>query len=252
MLLTSPQKNEHTELKYPGQMRVTDNEQQGLVLWTCITGFRFNAVQIKGIEKITHTQCPAYRFEIDRTRHLTGQLLAEYGAYHDKILSSKICSISPILQKNGEKPVFANNTGINFNISHSHEIVVCALSAYPVGMDIEYADQDIMSVAEHFFKEDEYAMINRSSDQIEAAYKIWVRKESYLKATGNGIVEISDMPSVVEGGEFVSGIDAFRFHNIDIAAGYQTSVCTNQSVSAVSVNEVDIKSLTRFLGEINE
>lgn len=236
VLLTSPQNNEH----------------QVLVLWTRITGFRFNAVQIKGIEKITHTQCPAYRFDIDRTRHLTGQLLAEYGAYHDEIISGKIRSVSPILQKTGEKPVFANNTGINFNISHSHEIVVCALSAYPVGVDIEYADQDIMSVAEHFFKEDENAMIDRSSDRIEAAYKIWVRKESYLKATGNGIVDINDMPSVVEKEEFVYGIDSFRFHNIDIAAGYQASVCTDQSVSAVSVKEVDIKSLARFLGEIHE
>jgi len=227
-----------------------ENKKNFLLLWSDISGFIFDTMQIKHIEKITQTTCPKYRQEMDCTRHLVGQLLAEYGVFRYYLQHLSNPFIPMINQQKGQKPAFENGVGIEFNISHSHEIVVCAFSYSNIGADVEYVEHDILPIAERFFKPEEKALISHSMKPNETAYKIWVRKESYLKTIGKGIGYINEIPSVVNGSSFVTDIDGYCFHEIEIKHGYQMIVCAEKTISSSLTKEVNVNCLIRFLKEI--
>ena len=67
---------------------------------------------------------------------------------------------------------------INYNISHSGNIVICAVSEQAVGCDVELVRDIKQNVAEKYFSEQEKKM---------DFFRVWTAKESYLKMTGEGI-----------------------------------------------------------------
>ena len=67
---------------------------------------------------------------------------------------------------------------INYNISHSGNIVICAVSEQPVGCDVELVRKVNKNVADKYFSEQEKKM---------DFFRVWTAKESYLKMTGEGI-----------------------------------------------------------------
>ena len=84
------------------------------------------------------------------------------------------------------KPFCADGPAIN--ISHSGDLVCCAVSDAPgVGVDIEsHRDaRDLEKLAERFFTADEVKWLQGQTD--EHFYQLWVLKEAWLKATGKGI-----------------------------------------------------------------
>src|SRR5258707_8204663 len=91
----------------------------------------------------------------------------------------------------GGKPYLHGGSGIEFNLSHSHDMLVVAVSCTPLGVDLEairpvpYA----LTVAEHWFAPVEYAAcLNlRGQDREFAFLRLWTRKEAYLKARGEGL-----------------------------------------------------------------
>lgn len=75
--------------------------------------------------------------------------------------------------------------GICFNLSHSHNIVVCAVSEKPVGCDVEKEESTAKEkIAERFFCETEIAYLKKEKD---AFFRFWTMKESYVKMTGEGL-----------------------------------------------------------------
>ena len=79
-----------------------------------------------------------------------------------------------------------------FNLSHSHNLALYAISAGPrVGVDIEYIRPDIEAeaIAESIFSPGEYAAIRALTGrpQLEAFYNCWTRKEAFIKARGDGV-----------------------------------------------------------------
>ncbi len=79
--------------------------------------------------------------------------------------------------------------GICFNISHSKDMVVCAVSEYPVGCDIEKITTVPEGVAERFFSKGEVNYLNQvpKEEEREAFFRLWTMKESYIKMTGEGL-----------------------------------------------------------------
>ena len=51
----------------------------------------------------------------------------------------------------GGKPYLAKEPDIHFNLSHSGEWAVCAISSSPVGVDIQHCDEGRRDVASRFF-----------------------------------------------------------------------------------------------------
>lgn len=79
--------------------------------------------------------------------------------------------------------------GVYFNLSHSGDVVICAVSEKPVGCDIEQIKDAPKQVAERSFSEDEKAYLEQFSGETynREFFRLWTKKESYLKMTGTGI-----------------------------------------------------------------
>ena len=80
-----------------------------------------------------------------------------------------------------------------YNLSHSGHYVMCAYSdrsGEKVGCDLEMIGKDRLSVAERFFCESEYQHIlaaGNGEESIRMFYRYWVLKESFMKATREGM-----------------------------------------------------------------
>ena len=81
---------------------------------------------------------------------------------------------------------------INFNISHSGDYIVIAVSRREIGVDVELIknDFDHDDLAKACFNPNE----RRAILKIEDFYIFWTRKEAILKATGEGIID--DLPQI--------------------------------------------------------
>ena len=84
--------------------------------------------------------------------------------------------------------------GIEFNISHSYDMVAVCVSDRNVGIDIQKTDKkggsDYMRIAKRFFTENEYDRlcdIEAERDRKNTFYKMWTVKEAVLKMDGRGL-----------------------------------------------------------------
>lgn len=120
----------------------------------------------------------------DRALSLGAEILLNHGL--QELYPGIKCPVPWAEDKNG-KPYLPYYYNIEFNLSHSEEYAVCALSDKPVGVDIEYCADINLDIASYFFgKEYEYIMEKPEQERIDAFYDLWVLKESYMKATGLG------------------------------------------------------------------
>lgn len=82
-----------------------------------------------------------------------------------------------------------------FNLSHSGDYVLCSVEMdhqdeVLVGCDIEEVKNARMNIARRFFSPEEYEQIQKADteeNQKEMFYRIWVLKESFMKATRQGM-----------------------------------------------------------------
>lgn len=98
-------------------------------------------------------------------------------------------SIEDFGADNNGKPRINNDIGINYSISHSDNIVICAVSRNNIGCDIEKIKKLSSNIAERFFCEGEKAYLNKFSDSDfeNEFFRLWTIKESYIKMTGTGL-----------------------------------------------------------------
>lgn len=166
----------------------------------------------------------------DALRSLAGEWLTRL------VLSEKLhLNLFEIMIDYGKygKPFINASSGLHFNISHSGDWAVCAVSKFPVGIDIELIQPIDLSIAKNCFTEKEFETMIGFTDKTEQYsyfYKIWTIKESYLKTIGLGFskspnsfgTEINNnqisLTSEVESGY------CFRQYNFDI--GYSLCACS--------------------------
>lgn len=80
--------------------------------------------------------------------------------------------------------------GAHFNISHSGEMVLCAMADAPVGCDIERVTGAHFEIMKRVFstREREYILEPQDAeDKNRRFFRLWTMKESYLKMTGEGL-----------------------------------------------------------------
>lgn len=87
------------------------------------------------------------------------------------------------------KPYLKDYPNIHFNLSHSGKKAICVISDKEIGCDIEQILDMKKEISERCFSKEEQEYIDNSNDKTEAFYRIWVAKESFLKAIGTGINE---------------------------------------------------------------
>ena len=90
------------------------------------------------------------------------------------------------------KPELTSNSALRFNISHSGRLVLYAFALNrELGVDIEHHREmsDLDDIARRFFSaaEVEDLLALPPSDRSLAFFRCWTRKESFIKAIGDGL-----------------------------------------------------------------
>ena len=90
------------------------------------------------------------------------------------------------------KPILADDKTLSFNLSHSHDLALLAVSRQqPIGIDIERIDPgvDHGALVRRFFSSPERVAFNNlpASMKCLAFYAGWTRKEAFIKAVGTPI-----------------------------------------------------------------
>lgn len=120
----------------------------------------------------------------DRYLHLFGRLLLIEGLKQFELGYDEFNNIE--YSKNG-KP-FLKERCIDFNISHSGNAVICAISNDGrVGVDIENVKSIDYTDFKNVFTKEEWYEIDNSHNSLSMFYKYWTRKESLIKADGRGL-----------------------------------------------------------------
>lgn len=85
------------------------------------------------------------------------------------------------------KPYLLDYPSIFFNLSHCDNAVVCAISSYEVGVDVEDVKQVDADIIASCCCESENLRIRYSDNPNLEFVKMWTMKESYLKLNGIGL-----------------------------------------------------------------
>lgn len=145
--------------------------------------------QINRLRKVitveNNNRLDKFRFRADMLRTLFGELLTRYAV--SEILDIDTDKIT-IKRDKFNKPYFPD-LPLHFNISHSEDYVICALSSNKIGIDIEKITDIDIKIAENFFSENEYNFLSglNQSDRKQKFFEFWTIKESYVKFTGKGM-----------------------------------------------------------------
>lgn len=142
-----------------------------------------------------------------------------------------------ITAENG-KPFLKNHPEIFFNLSHSENMIMCAVSDCEVGCDIEKIKETTNNIAKRYFTDIENKEIASASKRDEMFFRIWTLKESYMKALGLGFalslgdfsIEISNRISAIHNGSRVE----YSFIEISDIDGYCCSCCIKGNHEAIN------------------
>lgn len=74
---------------------------------------------------------------------------------------------------------------VYFNISHSGDYVMAAVSDRPIGVDVEFKEDKDFRVTKRMFSDGEREYIGDNQKRFR---DVWTVKEAFLKCTGDGIV----------------------------------------------------------------
>jgi 4'-phosphopantetheinyl transferase len=99
------------------------------------------------------------------------------------------------------KPLLAAkfaDSGLFFNLSHSQDLGLCGVTYQRlIGVDLEYirSMSDLENIAQRFFLPREYEVIKSlpPEKKQQVFFRYWTCKEAYLKATGDGLVQLEQI-----------------------------------------------------------
>jgi 4'-phosphopantetheinyl transferase len=133
-----------------------------------------------------------FHFQVDRERHVVGRALVRITM--GRLLDRRPDNFRFRYNKFG-KPCLAddaNERGLQFNVSHSGELILVALAANRrIGVDVERIREDlrIEGIAGRFFSSREQADLAALPADLrhDAFFRCWSQKEAFIKARGEGL-----------------------------------------------------------------
>ena len=152
-----------------------------------------------------------------------------------------------VLGENG-KPAFRNHSEIHFNLSHSKMRVMCVISPYEAGCDVEHVRVGRSRLAERFFKESETRWIHsfpEGEEQDEAFCRLWTLKECYMKVTGRGMALSPDKFTLSVTSEGIlldhdGPRSEYAFREISRNDGFRYAFCLKGASANHTIVEKDI------------
>ena len=129
-------------------------------------------------------KCDAFRFDADKRRSVAAWLLAA------RLLkeSGFDAGSSEVAENEFGKPFFTASGAPRFSLSHAGEMVMAAVADEEVGCDVELVAPVQDGVPQGCLTAEELAFLENRADREREFCRLWVRKESALKALGTGFL----------------------------------------------------------------
>jgi len=138
-----------------------------------------------------------------------------------------------------KKPYLKNsdNKNLHYNISHSGDWILLAISDQAIGADTEQIIKDyhFQDVLPDNFSEAETSFINQTKS-VERFFTLWTRKEALTKATGKGLDDdLKYIPSL-DGPHFankktIASDDDWLVNTFPLSDNYLASVACSKKVN---------------------
>jgi len=209
-------------------------------------------LQIISIEN--RERCGRFMFIEDSLRTLYGELVLRHAlVQHFSFKNEDI----QILRDESGKP-YLKGFPVHFNISHSGDFVVCAISEQPVGIDIEKIKTVDLKLAKRYFCQYECRDLfaQDESNRLDYFFLLWTLKESYLKWLGSGMSIPLDSFSFKIEDNNISMIDTcriakpfFRQYPMD---GYKLSLCSMVTDFPDKIEEISLDEMKFTTERTNE
>lgn len=185
------------------------------------------------------------RYKKDKRLSLAAGILLEKALFDFGIEQREIDFI-----ENG-KPTLSGITDFQFNLSHSGDRVMCAVSDEDVGCDVEKIKEVDLKIAKRFFYNAEYEAIMRQNSlkqSYDIFFRFWTLKESFMKVTGLGMkLPLDSFQIKIEDGNIsvLQKVNSkkYYFKEFDLKDGYKYAVCG----LAPSFEEPELVSLLSLL-----
>lgn len=213
---------------------------------------KYKELFLKQVSEEKRCKIARYRQEMDGQRTLVGEILMKVMlAKHLKLRAGEI-----VFEKNEYGKPYLEGNPLYFNLSHSGEWVVGAISDQPVGVDVEQIKKADLGIAKHFFAPLEYEALNQIANEEErnaAFYMLWSGKESYIKRIGKGLSMPLETFSLVYKQRKLQLVKAYEaqkayFTVYPLQQGrYSFVVCHGEEACDEAYEEVDIKTLYTLL-----
>ena len=166
----------------------------------------------------------AYAHRNDALRSMAAELLLFHALTESGVEHSGV----HICETEDGKPYLEGVRDFHFNLSHSGNLALCAVSCLPVGCDVQEITDVKLDIARRFTPE-EYGKITALKGDMarDLLFRFWTAKESYIKAVGTGFkTSLNSFAVDLESGEVRGSIGSYRVHEFDVGDNYKCAVCT--------------------------
>jgi 4'-phosphopantetheinyl transferase len=143
-----------------------------------------------------------------------------------------------------KKPYLASHPWVCFNVSHSEDFAVIAISRNKIGIDIEYISEEFnfTNLISDVFNDNEVLAIQNAADKKQSFYTSWTRKEAFVKALGKGIDDDFKNIPCLDGQHYIDSTllkinENWQVLSFELAEHYLGAVAF-ESLSTISKNLV--------------
>ena len=147
------------------------------------------------------------------------------------------------------KPYLVEYPNIAFNLSHTHEYFLLAISENcNLGVDIEYCKSrpNMEGLVNKCFAitERDYWYTFSQQDQLSVFYEFWTRKEAFVKATGDGIVlgleqcviDVNNPKCFMSIPKQCGNTTDWFIHDVDVAKNYCAALVLDQPITDIRLS----------------
>lgn len=184
----------------------------------------------------------------DAKSTILGRLLLAYGLQN--LYQVDINNLKMGFSK--DKKPFLENSSIQFNISHSNDVIVCAITSVgDIGVDVEKISEINVEDFKEQFSRSEYEAIIGSSNVLEQFYRFWTQKEAIVKANGFGL-HIPLNSFEINNHQAIIGNQCYFLKEIPLNSQYICSVATQNIISDSVITLTNLNTeLIRDFGSWN-
>lgn len=181
---------------------------------------------------IDYHKVNSFYLERDRQIAFASELLKKY--YLAKLLGKAPNDLQFITTKYG-KLYLTNEDNYYFNISHSGQYIILAISNHEIGIDIELGERilesEVMAMSKNFCDENEQKLIAGNKNRF---LKMWVKKEALMKYQGTGFMSEEDTLFSLDLNEYqcVGGV---QIYFTELFLNYSFGLCTIANIFVIEL-----------------